>query len=89
MSLTTAQISVGTTATALSTEESDDRVGSSIVVTNTGEATVFLGSDEVTTATGYALAAGATMALDLNPGEFLYGIVEADTNTVGVLRTSV
>lgn len=90
MAITTGQVSVGTTATALSTAESDDRSGSSICVSNpSGGSTVYLGPAGVTTGNGFALDAGASMAFDLQPGELIYGIVASGTVTVSVLRTGV
>lgn len=89
MAISSAQVSVTTSATLLSSAETDDRAGSSLALTNGGDAAVFLGASGVTTGTGFGLAAGASMALDLQPGESLYGIVASGTQAVSVLRTGV
>lgn len=89
MAVTSAQVSVTTTATLLSAVESDDRSGSSLLASNQGAVTVYLGSDSVTTGAGFPLAAGSSMSVDLQPGESLYGIVASGTCTVAVLRVGV
>lgn len=89
MAISSAQVSVTTSATLLSSAETDDRTGSALALTNGGAVTVFLGASGVTTGSGFGLAAGTSMALDLQPGESLYGIVASGTATVSVLRTGV
>lgn len=91
MALGNAQVSVGTTATLLSATETDDRSGSSIAVKvpSGAAAAVFVGKSDVTTATGFSVAVGESVALDLQPGEALYGIVASGTVTVHVLRSGV
>lgn len=90
MAVHSAQVSVGTTATALSEAETDSRSGSSIVVQNTdASAAVYLGKSDVATGTGYKLIAGASLALHLNHEESLYGVAASGTVVVHVLRSSV
>lgn len=88
MAVTSAQVSVGTTATELSAADTDTRLGQTLIVKNASAATaVFLGGSGVTTSTGLSLAAAATVTVELGQGEELYGIVAAATETVHVLRT--
>lgn len=83
MAMTSAQVSVGTTATALAQVTSPTEV----TVKNTdGTAAVFLGGSGVTTSNGLSLAAGATLGLTVD-GE-LFGIVATGTVTCHVLRRS-
>lgn len=90
MAVSAAQVSVTTTATALTTAETDSRSGESIAVTNTdASVAVYLGPAGVTSSTGYKLAAGASIGVDLDLGETLYGITASGTVVVGVLRTGV
>ena len=89
MAISSAQVSVTTSATLLSSTDTDGISGSSLSLVNQGSQTVYLGASGVTTATGFPLAAGASWSADLAPGEALYGIVAATTATVGVIRTGV
>lgn len=68
------QVSGSTTAVLLSPAPSDNYAGSTVLVYNNGTATVCVGPSGVSTSTGFRLAAGASVSLDLNPGESLYGI---------------
>lgn len=86
MALACAQVSVGTSATLLAQGESD---GTRVTLLNKGAADVFLGPSGVTTTAGLALAAGASFATLLEPGENIYGIVASGTCTVHVLRSGV
>lgn len=83
MAITSAQISVGTTATALNTATSS---GQRLVVTPVTTAVV-LGASTVTATTGLSVAAGTVVYVDLQPGETLYGIVSSGTTTTHVLRS--
>lgn len=83
MALTSGQVVVSTTATALNAAGS----GQKLHLSNPAGQTVFLGNSAVTTTTGYALAASTTRDIEIGPGEVLYGIVAATTATVSVLRT--
>lgn len=87
MAISSAQVTVATSAVELSGAESGPVVGSTLVITN-GAAVVFLGDATVTDATGLSLAANATLTVKLNNGERLYAIC-ATTSTVSVLRTGM
>jgi hypothetical protein len=89
VAITSAQITVGTTALLVSGTETDSRLGQSVSVANTGATTVYLGPAAVTTATGFPLAANGYQAVDLDTGEALYAVVASGTCVVGVLRTGV
>lgn len=85
MAVTSAQVSVGTTATALNTAGTS---GQRLVVSNAGTNDVLLGPSGVTTVTGLALAAtDGPIVIELAPGEVLFGIVATGTETVQVLRS--
>ena len=87
MSVTAAQVSVATSATALNAVDSDDSPFNSNLFRNKhATASVFLGPSTVTTANGFELAAGEAVSVDLRGGEILYGIVATGTATVHVLR---
>lgn len=83
MAVSNAQISVGTTATALNTASTS---GQRLWILN-GATAVALGDSAVTTANGYTLAISGTLAVSLAPGEVLYGRVGTGTSTVQVLRS--
>jgi hypothetical protein len=93
MAVTHAHVSVAATATVVAAPTTEyhgarDRVGVSIQ--NIGAATVYLGGSDVTTTSyGYQLAAGASMSIDLEYGDTLYGVVAAGTNVVAVLKAQV
>lgn len=90
MAVSSAPVTVTTTATLLSAAETDGDARLSLLLkVPTGGATVFLGGSGVTTATGFPAAAGEPYAFDLAPGDALYGIVAASTQAVNVLRTGV
>lgn len=90
MAITAAQVSVDATVggVALNTASTS---GQKIVVKNSHATdAVILGPSGVTTTTGLSLAAGATVTVELGPGEVLYGIRSgSNTITTHVLRTSV
>jgi hypothetical protein len=91
MAVSTASVTVATTATQLSGADSGGSTsGQSVAVyVPTGGATVYVGSSAVTTAIGFPVAAGEKMAFSLEPGESLYGIVAASTQAVNVFRSGV
>lgn len=91
MAVTSAQVSVGTTATLLtSTTDTDANPGNEIIVANpVGGTDTYLGGPGVTTGTGLLLTGGSSIALQVNPGDALYGVVAASTNTLHVLRNGV
>ena len=90
MALKHAQVTVGTTATLLSSA-SAGRDGQSVLVQNpTGGVNVYIGGAGVTTTDyGYLLLAGSAFAIDLQNGEGIYGVVASSTQAVGVIRQGV
>jgi hypothetical protein len=90
MALTHAQVSVGTTATLLSSA-SAGRDGQTVLVQNpTSGVNVFVGGAGVTTSSyGYLLQAGSAFAIDLQGGEGIYAVVASSTQAVGVIRQGV
>lgn len=89
MSALARSVSVTTSATALNSTPTDSVSGSAILVHNIGATTVYLGGSGVTTATGAGLASGERLAVDLNFGESLYGIVASGTVECRVLEVGV
>lgn len=92
MAISSASVSVTTTATLLSGADSDNVAGQSVFVTVPAAGqTVFLGGPGVTAANGYPVATGTSFPwqLELGNGEALYGIVAATTQAVSVLRSGV
>jgi hypothetical protein len=90
MALKTAQVTVGTTPVLLTGPDLDHRDGSSIAVQAPSAAALYIGGDStVSSSTGWLIAAGQTLALDLEPGESVYGVLMSGTGTAFVLRTGV
>lgn len=87
MAVTHSIVSVGTTATVISTA-ANDRDGHSVLIQNPSESTtVYVGGTGVTTSSyGVALAGGADISIDLLQGEIVYGVVASSTQNVNVLR---
>lgn len=87
MAVTHSIVTVGITATVISTA-ANDRDGHSVLIQNPSESTtVFIGGTGVTTTSyGVALAGGADISIDLLQGEVVFGIVAANTQAVNVLR---
>ena len=83
MAFSQAAVSVGTTATALVTADSD---GEAVTVRNVGADDVFLGNASVTTANGFTLSADEVISFDMEGGAQLYGRVASGTVEVRVLR---
>ena len=90
MALSHAIVSVGTTATLLSSSTAG-RDGQTVLVQNpTGGATVYLGGTGVTTSSyGFLLEGGVAFAIDLQDNESLYGVVASSTQSVNVIRQGV
>jgi hypothetical protein len=90
MSLAHERVSVGTTATQLSSNYSG-KDGQTVSVQNPSTTvTVYLGGEGVTTTSyGYALGVVSDMSIDLQDGEKLYAVVASSTQTVNVLRQGV
>ena len=80
---TSAQVSVGTTATVLVAATGFDQT---VWLHNSGGGTVYLGDSGVTTSNGYKLDNGDKMQLLVGDHEGLYGVTASGTNTVGVLK---
>jgi hypothetical protein len=87
MSVTHNRVTIGTTATVISTAASD-RDGHSVLIQNPeGGATVYIGGAGVTTSSyGCALGEKADISMDLLQNEIVYGIVASGTQVVNVLR---
>lgn len=82
---TTAQVSVGTTATLLAAA-ADGR--DSVIVTNMGTVDVFIGDANVTTSNGALLAGVKGTTLIIPATTALYGRVAAGTQAVSVLASA-
>lgn len=96
MAVEHARVSVGTTATLLSTSvtpgASMPTVAHSVAVQSPSDASasVFIGGSGVTTSSyGFELTAGSAIAFDLAAGESIYAVVASGTETVNVVRLSV
>lgn len=90
MAVASAQVTVSNaSATSIVTGADTDNIqGLSVAVRNADAAiTVYLGGSAVTSATGFALLAGATIAVDLQPAETLYGRAASGSPVVHVLKT--
>jgi hypothetical protein len=79
---TSAQVSVGTTATLLVAASTFDQT---VWIHNSGGA-IYIGASNVTTANGFKLDTDDKMELPVGDNEGLYGIVASGTNTVYVLK---
>ena len=80
---TSAQVSVGTTATVL---VAASIFYHSVWLHNSGGGIVYIGGADVTTSNGYKLDNGDKMELPVGDNEALYGVTSSGTNTVGVLK---
>lgn len=80
---TSAQVTVGTTATILVAATAFDQT---VILHNTGGGIVYLGDSGVTTSNGFALDNGNTLTVTVGDHEALYAIVASGTHTVGVLK---
>jgi hypothetical protein len=87
MAVSHARVSVGTTATKL-TSDFDGKDGQTINVQNpAGGADVFLGGEGVTTTSyGFLLGAGISFSVELQDDEKLFAVVATGTQTVNILR---
>ena len=90
------RITVGTTATLLSSTTPSDPIaynqkGQSLLIQNPSTTvTVYLGGSNVTsTVYGFALAPQQAISIDLAGGENLYAAVATSTQVVNVLRSGV
>ena len=80
---TSAQVSVGTTATLLVAASTFDQT---VWLHNSGGGGLYIGASNVTTSNGYKLDNDDKMELPVGDNEPLYGIVASGTNTVFVLK---
>ena len=87
MAVSHARVSVGTTATQL-TSDYDGKDGQTINVQNpAGGADVYLGGAGVTTTSyGYLLKADTNFSIELQDDEKLYAVVTTSTQTVNIIR---
>jgi len=87
MAVSHQRVSVGTTATQL-TSDYDGKDGQTINVQNpAGGADVYLGGEGVTTTSyGFLLGAGISFSVELQDDEKLYAVVTTSTQTVNILR---
>jgi hypothetical protein len=85
MAVATAQVTVTTTATALTAADTDGQSGQS--VTCYSDTAFYLGSASVTSGAGFLTVANTPVTLTLEPGEVLYGRTASGSVTVFVLRT--
>lgn len=87
MAVSHARVSVGTTATKL-TSDYDGKDGQTVNVQNPASgADVFLGGEGVTTTSyGYLLKAETSFSVELQDDEKLYAVVTTGTQTVNILR---
>lgn len=91
MAVSAARVTVGTSATALTSGDPGQQVGSGIAFRNMdATATVFIGGPGVTAAAGYPLEAGEELSLDLeNTKDLPYAITASGSVVVAVLRAGV
>lgn len=91
VAIETASLSVGNAAAVeLSSAGQAYGTGPSRLVVKAPAETLFVGPAGVTAGTGYPVAANAELALDLAPGEQLFGIIAGGVaQTVKVLRAGV
>ena len=87
MAVTHARVSVGTTATKL-TSDYDGKDGQTINVQNpAGGVDVYIGGEGVTTTSyGYLLKAETSFSIELQDDEKLYAVVASSTQTVNIIR---
>lgn len=87
MAISHQRVSIGTTATQISSNYAG-KDGQTVSVQNpAGGATVYLGGEGVTTtAYGFELGAGIVFTVEMQDGEKLYGVVATSTQTVNVIR---
>jgi hypothetical protein len=79
---TSAQVSVGVTATVLVAANIMDQT---VWLHNSGGGIVYIGGPNVSTTNGYKLDNNDKMQLPVGDNEGLYGVTASGTNTVGVL----
>jgi hypothetical protein len=87
MAVSHARVSVGTTATKL-TSDYDGKDGQTINIQNpSGGVDVYLGGEGVTTTSyGYLLGASTSFSVELQDDEKMYAVVASGTQTVNIFR---
>ena len=87
MAVSHARVSVGTTATKL-TSDYDGKDGQTINVQNpSGGVDVYIGGEGVTTTDyGYLLKPDTNFSVELQDDEKLYAVVTTGTQTVNIIR---
>ena len=80
---TSAQVTVGTTATLLVAANIMDQT---VLLHNLGGVAVYLGDANVTTSNGYKFDNGDKLQVPVGDNEVLYGITASGTNIVAVLK---
>ena len=87
MAVSHARVSVGTTATKL-TSDYDGKDGQTINIQNpSGGVDVYLGGEGVTTTSyGYLLGASTSFSVELQDDEKVYAVVASGTQTVNIFR---
>jgi len=80
---TSAQVTVGTTATLLVAANIMDQT---VLLHNLGAGAVYLGDANVTTSNGYKLDNGDKLQVPVGDHEGLYGIAASGTHTIAVLK---
>lgn len=86
MSLTASQVSVGTTETSIIANNGTSYLR--VTLKNDGTQIVFLGPTGVLTTTGFQLKNGdPPVSIELAPGQELFGIVAATSETVSVVAS--
>lgn len=85
MAVTATRVTVSTSAVALNTATT---AGMQLTIKNTSANAADLGPSGVAAGAGFDLAAGATVTVDLGPGDVLHAIRSAAADaTIAVLRT--
>lgn len=77
MSLSSAAVTVATTATPLHTGSVNP--SKIVVYNNDATATLYVGGADVTTSNGIAVTAGRSFSMSLGPGQVAFGIVASST----------
>lgn len=85
MPIKSRQVTVGTTATLLTTQTLH---WTNVAVQAPSGAVMYVGGSDVTTTNGFPVAAGASMAFDLE-GEDIYAVVATGTGTAYVIERGV
>lgn len=85
MAISSEQVSVGATSTALHVVDSVNWVHVKVHVP-TGGTEVFVGGSAVTAGSGYSMSAGSREEFEVPPGETLSAVTASGSSTVHVFR---